>query len=63
MLEATLDDPRQVLKAQRNKARGDAVAEMKARGLEYEERMEQLEEITYPRPLAELLEPAFGAPA
>jgi hypothetical protein len=59
VLEATLDDPRQVLKAQRNKARGEAVGEMKARGLEYEERMEQLEEITYPQPLAELLHGAY----
>jgi superfamily II RNA helicase len=59
VLEATLDDPRQVLKAQRNKARGDAVGEMKARGVEYEERMELLEDITYPQPLAELLHAAY----
>jgi superfamily II RNA helicase len=59
VLESTLDDPRQVLKAQKNKARGEAVGEMKARGLEYEERMEQLEEITYPQPLAELLHAAY----
>jgi hypothetical protein len=32
---------------------------MKAEGIEYEERMERLEEITWPKPLAELLEPAF----
>jgi superfamily II RNA helicase len=59
VLEATLDDPRQVLKAQRSKARGEAVGEMKARGIEYEERMELLEEISYPQPLAELLEAAY----
>jgi hypothetical protein len=33
---------------------------MKAEGIEYEERMELLEEISYPQPLAELLEHAFG---
>jgi hypothetical protein len=59
VIEATLDDPRQVLAAQLNKAKGEAVAQMKAEGIEYDERMELLEEITYPRPLAELLEFAF----
>ncbi|MGY1772515.1 DEAD/DEAH box helicase [Blastococcus sp. SYSU D00813] len=59
VLEATLDDPRQVLAAQLNKAKGEAVAQMKAEGIEYEERMELLEEISYPKPLAELLEHAF----
>jgi len=57
VVEATLDDPRQVLAAQRNKAKGEAVAQMKAQGMEYEERMEALEDITWPRPLADLLEP------
>lgn len=59
IIEATLDDPRQVLMGQQNRARGEAVAAMKAEGLEYEERMELLEEVTWPKPLAELLEPAF----
>jgi len=59
VLEATLDDPRQVLTAQRNKARGEAVAAMKADGVEYDERMELLADITYPKPLSELLEAAF----
>jgi hypothetical protein len=60
VLEATLDDPRQVLAAQENKARGEAVARMKADGLEYDERMALLEGVTYPRPLAELLAAAFA---
>ncbi|MGY1709547.1 DEAD/DEAH box helicase [Geodermatophilus sp. SYSU D00758] len=59
VIESTLDDPRQVLAAQLNKARGEAVAQMKAEGIEYEERMELLEEVSYPRPLEELLEHAF----
>jgi superfamily II RNA helicase len=59
VLESTLEDPRQVLSAQRSKARGEAVAAMKAEGIEYDERMELLEEVTYPRPLAELLEHAY----
>ena len=55
VIESTLDNPRQVLAAQRNAARGEAVARMKADGIEYEERMELLESVTYPQPLAELL--------
>ncbi|WP_067815037.1 DEAD/DEAH box helicase [Nocardia inohanensis] len=59
LIESTLEDPRQLLMAQQHKARGVAVAEMKADGIEYEERMELLEEVTWPKPLAELIEPAF----
>jgi hypothetical protein len=55
VVEATLEDPRQVLLAQQFKARGEAVAEMKADGLEYEERMELLDDVTWPKPLGELL--------
>jgi superfamily II RNA helicase len=60
VVEATLDDPRQILAAQQNKARGEAVAQMKADRVEYEERMERLTDITYPRPLEELLVHAYG---
>jgi len=59
VIEATLDDPRQILAAQLNKAKGEAVAQMKAEGIEYDERMELLEEISYPKPLAEVLDHAF----
>ncbi len=59
VIEATLDDPRQILAAQLNKAKGEAVAQMKAEGIEYDERMELLEEVSYPKPLEELLEYAF----
>jgi hypothetical protein len=59
VVESTLDDPRQILGAQENKERGEAVAEMKRDGIEYEERMERLQEITYPKPLEELLEHAY----
>ncbi len=56
VIEATLEDPRQILSAQLNKARGEAVAAMKAEGIEYDERMELLDDVTYPKPLEELLE-------
>ncbi|WP_067700297.1 DEAD/DEAH box helicase [Nocardia jejuensis] len=60
LIESTLEDPRQLLMAQQHKARGVAVAQMKADGIEYEERMELLEEVTWPKPLAEeLILPAY----
>ncbi|EXG81036.1 DEAD/DEAH box helicase [Cryptosporangium arvum] len=59
VIESTLDNPRQVLSAQQFKARGEAVAQMKADGLEYDARMEALEDVTYPKPLVELLGPAY----
>ena len=59
VIEATLDDPRQVLAAQLFRARGQAVEQMKADGIEYEERMELLTEVTYPRPLEDLLQAAY----
>jgi hypothetical protein len=59
VIESTLEDPRPVLSAQRSRARGEAVAAMKAEGIEYEQRMELLEQVTYPRPLAELLDAAY----
>ncbi len=60
VIESTLDDPRQVLSAQQFKARGEAVAAMKADGVEYDERMELLESVTYPKPQADLLEAAYN---
>ncbi|GAA2981668.1 hypothetical protein JOD63_002609 [Microbacterium terrae] len=55
IIESTLDDPRAILSQQEFKARGEAVAAMKRDGIEYDERMELLEAITYPKPLDELL--------
>ncbi len=59
VVESTLDDPRQILGQQEFKARGEAVGAMKREGIEYDERMELLEQITYPKPLEELLSEAF----
>ena len=60
VIESVLEDPRPLLFAQEKAARAEAVAAMKAEGLEYEERMAALEEVTWPRPLADLLGDAFA---
>jgi superfamily II RNA helicase len=59
VIESTLDNPRPVLSQQEFKARGEAIGAMKADGIEYEERMELLEEVSYPKPLEELLSAAY----
>ncbi len=59
VIESTLDDPRPILSQQQFRARGEAVAAMKREGIEYDERMELLEEITWPQPLDGLLAQAY----
>jgi hypothetical protein len=59
VIESILDNPRPVLAAQQFKARGEAVAAMKAEGIEYESRLELLDKVTWPQPLAELLAAAY----
>ncbi len=60
MVEATLEDPRQVLRAQERKARDAAMAEMKMDGVDYDERLERIADVAYPKPLEDLLDAAFS---
>ena len=57
--ESVLEDPMAVLLAQRDRARDELMTKMKDEGVEYEERMARLAEVTWPRPEAEFIEPAF----
>jgi hypothetical protein len=41
--------------------RGEAVAQMKADGVEYEQRMEELEKLEYPKPLRDFVYETFNA--
>ncbi|MCA9688934.1 MAG: DUF3516 domain-containing protein, partial [Myxococcales bacterium] len=59
MVEAILEEPRAVLVAQEKRARADKIAALKEAGVEYEERIAQLEDVTYPKPLAEFTHRAF----
>ena len=60
VVESVLEDPVAVLLAQRDKARDELMTRMKDEGVEYEERMERLAEVTWPKPEAEFIEPAFA---
>ena len=60
MGEATLEDPKQILRAQERRARDAAMSAMKAEGVDFEERLDRLEDVSYPKPLEDMLEVAFA---
>jgi len=60
MVEATLEDPKQILRAQERRARDAAMSAMKAEGVDFEERLDRLEDVSYPKPLEDMLEVAFA---
>ena len=57
--ESVLEDPLAVLLAQRDAARDELMTRMKEEGVEYAERMARLAEVTWPKPEATFIEPAF----
>ena len=59
LIEATLESPNQVLYAQERKAKNELSAQLKADGVDYTERMNELDKVTYPQPLAELIDQAY----
>lgn len=59
LVEATLEDPHAVLRGQLNTLKGRAVAQMKAAGIEYDERMAKLDQIDVPKPNVELVYGTF----
>ena len=61
LCEAIVEDPEQILRAQVNRAKTEKMAEMKAAGVEYEERIAKLEEVEHPKPLREFLYETFNA--
>ncbi len=60
VMEAVQEDPTPVLVAQRKALRGEVIGKLKAQGVDYNERMAEADEVTWPRPLADLLEPALA---
>lgn len=60
MVESIQEDPDVILWKQLDKARGEAVADMKARGMEYDERMAELEKVEYPKPNRDFVYATFN---
>ncbi|MDB6151158.1 MAG: box helicase domain protein [Chthoniobacter sp.] len=61
LVESILEDPDLILRRQLDKVKGQAVAEMKAQGIEYNQRMEELEKLEYPKPNRDFIYSTFNA--
>jgi superfamily II RNA helicase len=61
VVESILEDPRPILLKQLDRVKGEAIAQWKAEGLEYDERMAKLEELEYPKPNKQLIYGIFDA--
>ena len=60
LVESILEDPDQILRKQLDRVKGRAVAEMKMAGIEYEQRMAELEKLEYPKPLRDFIYGTFN---
>jgi hypothetical protein len=61
LCEAIVEDPDTILRRQVDRLKTEKMAEMKAAGVEYEERLAKLEEVEHPKPLREFLYDTFNA--
>ncbi|MCM2258370.1 MAG: DUF3516 domain-containing protein [Vicinamibacteria bacterium] len=61
LVESILENPELILRKQLDKAKGKAIAEWKAEGLDYDQRMAKLDEVEYPKPLREFVYDTFNA--
>jgi len=61
LVESILENPELILRRQLDRIKDRAVAEMKAAGVEYDERMEKLEKLEYPKPLRDFVYETFNA--
>jgi superfamily II RNA helicase len=61
VVESILENPKVVLLAQLDRLKTEKLAELKAAGVEYAERMEELDKLEWPKPLAEFIYETFNA--
>ncbi|MGE0789496.1 MAG: DEAD/DEAH box helicase [Sandaracinaceae bacterium] len=61
LVEATLENPTAVLLAQLDKKKGDLVAQLKQEGVEYEDRMRELEQVEIDKPALETILTSYEA--
>jgi len=61
LVESILENPELILRRQLDKLKGRKVAEMKAEGLDYDQRMAELEKLEHPKPLREFVYSTFNA--
>ena len=61
LVESILENPEIILRKQLDRIKDEAIAEMKAEGMEYDQRMEELEKLEYPKPLSDFVYTTFNA--
>ena len=61
LVESILENPELILRKQLDRIKDRAVAQMKADGIEYDQRMEELEKLEYPKPLRDFVYETFNA--
>jgi hypothetical protein len=61
LVEAILENPRPVLFAQLDKLKGETIEALKAQGMEYEQRMEELDKLEWPKPNRDFIYDTFNA--
>ena len=61
LVESILEDPDIILRKQLDKLKSQKMAEMKMAGIEYDERIEELEKLEHPKPNREFIYSTFNA--
>ncbi len=61
LVESILENPDAILRRQLDKVKAEAVAAMKADGMDYEQRMEELDKLEYPKPNRDFIYATFNA--
>ena len=61
LVESILENPELILRRQLDKLKDRKVAEMKAEGIDYDQRMAELEKMEYPKPLRDFVYMTFNA--
>jgi superfamily II RNA helicase len=60
LVESILENPRPVLMAQLSRLKGETIERLKAEGVEYEQRMEELEKLEWPKPNRDFIYETFN---
>ena len=61
LVESILENPELILRKQLDRVKDRAMAQWKADGMEYAQRMEELDKLEYPKPLREFVYESFNA--
>jgi superfamily II RNA helicase len=61
LCESIVENPEAILRIQLSKARDARMNELKAQGMEYNQRLEELEKVEYPKPLRDFIYDTYNA--